>query len=72
MCAIITSCTLLPCNFTLMAALNTGVAPSNLAQLQCRDAKEQRQCRYDDARMTESGKSGSEQLLVMPTEQLTG
>ena len=62
----------MPCDFTLMAALNTGVATSNLAQLQCRDAKEQRQCRCYDVRMTENGKCGSEQLFVMLTEQLTG
>ena len=51
MCAIITSCTLLPCNFTLVdlsAVLqfehSTGVATmSSVAQLQVRHSQEQRQ-----------------------------
>ena len=49
MCAIITSCTLLPCYFTLVdltAALSTGVATmSSLAQLWVWDIEEQRQRR---------------------------
>jgi len=35
------------------------------------DTEKQRQCRHDDARLTESRNTGSEQLLVMPTESLT-
>jgi len=32
------------------------------------DSGEQRQCRHDDMKLTDSG---NKQLLVMPTEQLT-
>ena len=35
------------------------------------DTEKQRQCRRDDARLTESGNARSEQLLVVPTELLT-
>ena len=35
------------------------------------DTEKQRQRRRDDARLTESGNSRSEQLLVVPTESLT-
>ena len=35
------------------------------------DTEKQRQCRRDDARLTESGNARSEQLLIMPTESLT-
>jgi len=35
------------------------------------DTEEQRQCRRDDTRLTESGNARSEQLLMMPTELLT-
>ena len=72
MCAIITSCKLLPCNFTvvnLTTALSTGVAVmSSLAQLRVR---EQWQHTWEDMRLTESRNARSEQLLVMTTEQLT-
>jgi len=34
------------------------------------DTEKQRQCRRDDSRLTESGDTRSEQLLVMPTESL--
>jgi len=51
--------------------LSAGVATrSSLAQLQVRDTGKQRQCRHDDARLTESGNTRSEQLLVMLTEPL--
>jgi len=32
------------------------------------DTEKQRQCRCDDSRLTKSGDTRSEQLLVMPTE----
>ena len=35
------------------------------------DTEKQRQRRRDDARLTESGNTRSEQLLVVPTESLT-
>jgi len=35
------------------------------------DADKQRQCRHDNVRLSESGNTKSEQLLVMPTESLT-
>ena len=35
------------------------------------DTEKQRQCRCNDARLTESGNTRSEQLLVVPTESLT-
>jgi len=35
------------------------------------DNEKQRQCGYDDARLTKSRNARSEQLLVMPTELLT-
>ena len=35
------------------------------------DTEKQRQCRHDDARLTESGNARTEQLLVVPTESLT-
>ena len=35
------------------------------------DTEKQRQRRRDDARLTESGNTRSEQLLVVPTELLT-
>jgi len=35
------------------------------------DTEKQRQCRRDDARLTESGNARSKQLLVVPTELLT-
>ena len=35
------------------------------------NTEKQRQCRRDDARLTESGNARSEQLLVVPTESLT-
>jgi len=35
------------------------------------DTEKQRQCRRDDARLTESGNASSEQLLMVPTESLT-
>jgi len=35
------------------------------------DTEKQRQHRHDDTRLTESGNSRSEQLLVVPTELLT-
>ena len=39
------------------AGLSTGVATvSSLAQLQVWDPEKQRQCRYDDVKLTESGK----------------
>ena len=60
-CAISTSRTLLPRIFTLVnltAALRTGVATmSSLAQLQVQDSEEQKQCRRNDARLTESANS---------------
>jgi len=34
------------------------------------DTEKQRQCRGDNARLTESGNARSEQLLVVPTESL--
>ena len=70
----IMSCTLLPCNYTLLgltAALSAGVATkSSLAQLCVRDAKK-RQHRCDDARLTKSRNGKSKHLLVIPTESLT-
>jgi len=68
-CAMITShhYTLLPCDFTLMATLSTATV-SSLAQLRVQDTKEKRQHR---CKAEESGYTRSEQLLVMPTEQLT-
>ena len=67
--------TLLPCDFTLadlITAWSTGIATkSSLAQLQVWNIEEQRQCRRNDKRLTESGNTRNEQLLVMPTEQLT-
>ena len=68
-CAVITShhYTLLPCDFTLMATLSTATV-SSLAQLWVHDTKEKRQHR---CKAEESGYTRSEQLLVMPTEQLT-
>ena len=36
------------------------------------DPEKQRQRRSDGARLTESGNARSEQLLVVPTESLTG
>ena len=36
------------------------------------DPEKQRQRRRDGARLTESGNARSEQLLVVPTESLTG
>jgi len=41
---------------------------SSVAQLRVRGTEEQRD---EDARLTESGNARSEQLLVMPTKQLT-
>ena len=74
-CTVITSCTLLPCNFTLvnlMAALSAGVATkSSLAQLQVWDTAEQRQQKCDNIRLIKSGHARSEQLFMMPTELLT-
>ena len=35
------------------------------------DTEKQRQCRCNNARLTESGNARSEQLLVAPTESLT-
>jgi len=35
------------------------------------DTEKERQRRHDNARLTESGNTRSEQLLVMPTELLT-
>ena len=74
-CTIITMHALLPCDFTLvdlMSALSTGVATiSSLAQLRVGDTGEQRQCRCDDVRLTVSRNARSEQLLMIPTEQLT-
>jgi len=35
------------------------------------DTEKQRQCRRDDARLTESKNARSEQLLMVPTELLT-
>ena len=74
-CAIIISCTLLPCDYTLVklasltAALSTGIATlSSLAQLWVW-SRGNTGC--DDARLTKSGNSRSKQLLVSPTEQLT-
>ena len=50
-CTIISSCTLLPCNLTLVdftVALSTGVATlRSLAQLQVKDIEEQRQHRCE-------------------------
>ena len=55
-----------------MAALSTGVATvSSLAQLQVQDTNKQKQCRHNDARLTKSGNTRGEQLLVTPTEPLT-
>jgi len=36
------------------------------------DIKKQRQRRRDDVRLAESGNARSDQLLMMPTESLTG
>jgi len=36
------------------------------------DTEKQGQCRRDNKRLTESGDDGSEQLLMMPTESLSG
>ena len=73
--AIITSHTLLPCDFTLVnlaAALSTDVATmSSLAELRVWDTKKQRQHRCNDTRLTESRNARRKQLLMMPTEQLT-
>jgi len=35
------------------------------------DTEKKRQCRRDDARLTESRKTRSKQLLIVPTELLT-
>ena len=35
------------------------------------DTEKQRQCRHNDAKLTESENARSEQLLVIPTESLT-
>ena len=70
-CAIITSRTLLPCDLTILL--------STSARLLCvatilwvvyhsyeieMDTEKQRQCRRDDARLTESGNARSEQLHI--------
>jgi len=43
---------------------------SSLAQLQVQDTEKQRQHRCNNARLTESRNTRSEQLLMMPTEPL--
>ena len=75
-CTIIVLCTLLQCNFTLVnltAALCTGVAT-----VYCESSRTvtssrypgAEQCRCNNMRLTESKNTRSEQLLLMPTEQL--
>jgi len=70
---------MLPCNFTLVdltAALSTGVCTmsSPAAQLQVclklRYRAAEATCICDDVRLTEHGNARSEQIIMMPTEQL--
>jgi len=63
-CAIITLCTLLPCNFISDGCFEYWC--SSLAQLRVQDTEKQRRRRCDDTRLAESGNARSEQLLVMP------
>ena len=74
-CTIITSCTLLPCDFNLVEfGSSDGCSQLCVATMSYKfeiDTKKQRQCRHNNARLTESRNARSKQILVMLTELLT-
>ena len=74
-CAIITSPTLVPCDFTwvdLMAVFEYLDSYQQYEQSSTvTTSRWRRGNRHDDVRLTKSGNARSERLLMMPTEQLT-
>jgi len=77
-CTIIMSCSLHCCHATLLSRLRQFrwllcvATMSSLVQLQVRNGYRKAEAtRRDGARLTESGNTRSEQLLVVPTESLT-